>query len=358
MQNELTFGTDYNSLGKLIADLLQQKGCKHIKIKEDELNCCCPFHEEEQPSFGINLTTGAFNCFSCNAKGSITDFVAKMKNITNKEAWQELKKQNLVDDVSFGYTLEDFAAEKHLDVNFLKQYCLATSENGLSVAIPYFDENSKLVRTRFRNSPNNETRFYWDSQGSDITLYGLWNINHYKNDYVILVEGESDCLTLLAYNIPCIGVPGAKAFKKDYAKFFERFDKIFIHDEKDDGAKLFISGISGILPLNKLYLINSTSLGGKDPSELHIAGKLDIQALLNTAVPLANNQNSNEIENKKEEHVVFGEKLIEFLNLKYYNNEIYTYKNNKYQLADEKMLKNCIVHKIDINAKKTNVMKV
>lgn len=70
--------------------------------------------------------------------------------------------------------------------------------------------------------------------GSNTTLYGLWGINQYKNDYIVLVEGETDAITLWQYNIQCFGVPGAKNFKKEYAKHFEKFDRIYIHSEEDE----------------------------------------------------------------------------------------------------------------------------
>lgn len=234
MQNETAFGTTPLKYGRLVIELLQQKGCNRIKTRDEELTCCCPFHEDENPSFGINLTSGAYQCFACNEKGSITDFIAKMKNISNKEAWQELRDQGLADVIYLGYTIEDFAQEKHFKVKFLQQFNITTSEDEMSVSIPYYDENSQLVRTRYRNNPNNEPRFYWDSQGSSTTLYGLWAINQYKNDYIVLVEGETDALTLWLYGIQCFGVPGAKNFKKEYAKYFEKFDKIYIHSEEDE----------------------------------------------------------------------------------------------------------------------------
>lgn len=35
----------------------------------DSLQMCCPFHEENHPSYGINKYTGAYNCFACPSKG-------------------------------------------------------------------------------------------------------------------------------------------------------------------------------------------------------------------------------------------------------------------------------------------------
>ena len=66
-------------LGEAVKQLLEEKGCKHIRVNGNQLNCTCPFHDDNKPSFGINLETGAYQCFACDAKGSITDFVAQKK---------------------------------------------------------------------------------------------------------------------------------------------------------------------------------------------------------------------------------------------------------------------------------------
>ena len=35
-------------------------------------NILCPLHDDRNPSLGINLRSGAFNCFGCEAKGNET----------------------------------------------------------------------------------------------------------------------------------------------------------------------------------------------------------------------------------------------------------------------------------------------
>ena len=40
-----------------------------------ELTGSCPFHEERDPSFNVNLESGKFFCFGCDAKGDVFDLV-------------------------------------------------------------------------------------------------------------------------------------------------------------------------------------------------------------------------------------------------------------------------------------------
>ena len=66
--------------------LLEKLGMKIESDLGNNYMCCCPFHAESNASWGINKNTGAHNCFSCGAKGSLISLVAKKKDISFKEA--------------------------------------------------------------------------------------------------------------------------------------------------------------------------------------------------------------------------------------------------------------------------------
>lgn len=48
----------------------------------------CPFHDDHKPgSFKVNLTTGSFRCFACDARGGdIVDFVRLREGIKFQDA--------------------------------------------------------------------------------------------------------------------------------------------------------------------------------------------------------------------------------------------------------------------------------
>ncbi|MEJ8563274.1 CHC2 zinc finger domain-containing protein [Yoonia sp. GPGPB17] len=58
---------------------------------QDQVKICCPFHDDHKPSCGLNLKKGVFNCFSCQAKGNILDFVARMEGFDPDQP-RELRK--------------------------------------------------------------------------------------------------------------------------------------------------------------------------------------------------------------------------------------------------------------------------
>lgn len=170
------------------------------KIKENELNSLCPFHDDKDtPSFYANLKTSEFHCFGCGEKGNIITFISKIEDITTKEA-----KEKLQDLIHLKITLDDYSSEKKLPIEFLEKLGLKNEKN--SIAIPYFNEDKKLTTIRYRHHPFSLKRFSWET-GSTTNLYGLWKLKDYKDDYIVIVEGESDTQTLWYHGIQAIGVP-------------------------------------------------------------------------------------------------------------------------------------------------------
>lgn len=162
------------------------------------------------------------------------------------------------------YTLEKYASEKKLPLDFLKGLGVTDTRYN-KITIPYYDEDKNVIATRYRNNPltsKKEERFSWKI-GSITKPYGLWKLKDYKNDYIVLVEGESDAQTLWNYGIQAIGIPGATNFKKEYASLFKKFGKIYIHSEEDTGAEKFVESITSILPREKCLIINSRALRRK-----------------------------------------------------------------------------------------------
>jgi len=48
-----------------IAEILEEQGCDQVAIRDDEVWCCCPLHDESTPSFSVNVEKGVYNCFVC-----------------------------------------------------------------------------------------------------------------------------------------------------------------------------------------------------------------------------------------------------------------------------------------------------
>ena len=49
------------------------------RVSGNDLNMLCPFHKEDNPSFGINANNGLYHCFACGAKGHISKLTENLR---------------------------------------------------------------------------------------------------------------------------------------------------------------------------------------------------------------------------------------------------------------------------------------
>ncbi|CAN5413595.1 DNA primase [soil metagenome] len=60
----------------------------YVSLKKKGANwmACCPFHQEETPSFPVNPAKDIFYCFGCQKGGSVFNFVMEMERVSFPEA--------------------------------------------------------------------------------------------------------------------------------------------------------------------------------------------------------------------------------------------------------------------------------
>jgi hypothetical protein len=139
-----------------------------------------------------------------------------------------------------------------------------------AVRIPYPDEEGQEAAVRFRVSLDGTEKFRWRS-GNKPCPYGLGLlVEARKADYVVLVEGESDCHTLWFHEIPALGIPGTSNWRDGWAAYLDGIAKVFAVIEPDQGGDTLREKLTDCEAIReRLYLLE---LGEhKDPSALHLA---------------------------------------------------------------------------------------
>lgn len=311
------------------------------KEKGDELLTKCPFRGEKTPSFYINMESGVYHCFGCGESGNIIDFVSKLEGISKAEAKEQLhiEEELEIDTTSEQSPLYEYSILKQLPQDFLESLGIREGYNN-EIKIPYFNENKECIAIRDRALPK---EFWWE-KGSKVNFYGLNNLKNYKDDYIIVVEGESDTQTLWFKNIQTIGIPGANLVKTVFKRSpnaLDKFKKIYVHRDNDTGAgKNFVTNVAKELYPKEVLEINSEILGGKDPSELFVNGMLDFERLIGTAekveLPEETSQKSNndiKIKGNLPLHVI-AENITSEKNIKFCKNLLYVYDNGVYIIND------------------------
>ncbi len=138
-----------------------------------------------------------------------------------------------------------YLKSRGLDEETINKFSL--KEEDKIIKIPYYGESGKILFYKCRSKYSKN--FWYYPKDINLSIYNSWNLKSYK-DYVVITEGEIDCLTLLQFGINAVGSPGAALFKKDWIKLFDYIDKVYIAFDND------IAGIEGAKKLTEEYFSN------------------------------------------------------------------------------------------------------
>ena len=255
------------------------------KISGDNLTGLCPFHDDKNNSFSVDLKTGCWKCHAEDRGGNFTSFYAELNGIDTKEAYKAILKKygaykaeedKKPEGSLLSYSVAQYVLEKRLPEEFLKeQCCLQTKKDKQGIQylyIPYFNENSDEVTYRKRYGGK---AFRWKyGAGKDICMYGEWKLEQIRTaGYVVLVEGESDSQSMWYMGISTLGVPGASMMRKEWATTLQDL-KVYIHVEPDKGGETFLHKVTTALRdgrfIGQVYKWSCKNLGCKDPSDVYI----------------------------------------------------------------------------------------
>ena len=255
------------------------------KISGDNLTGLCPFHDDKNNSFSVDLKTGCWKCHAEDRGGNFTSFYAELNGIDTKEAYKAILKKygaykaeedKKPEGSLLSYSVAQYVLEKRLPEDFLKeQCCLQTKKDKQGIQylyIPYFNENSDEVTYRKRYG-NKQFRWKYGA-GKDICMYGEWKLEQIRTaGYVVLVEGESDSQSMWYMGISTLGIPGASMMRKEWATTLQDL-KVYIHVEPDKGGEAFLHKVTTALRdgkfIGQVYKWSCKNFGCKDPSDVYI----------------------------------------------------------------------------------------
>ena len=259
---------------------------KRHKITGDNLTGLCPFHDDRNNSFSVDLRTGQWKCHAEDRGGNFVTFYAELNGLDTKEAYKQILERYGVEqkpveqekpkDVLEPYTVQQYAFEKRLPEEWLKdQCCLQTKKDRSGVQyiyIPYFraDRTEATYRKRY-----GKKQFRWKyGAGKDLCMYGMWKLESVQQaGYAALVEGESDSQSMWYMGISTLGVPGASMMRAEWAECLQDL-KLYIHVEPDKGGETFLRKVTHALKdgkfIGEVYKWSCQSIGCKDPSEVYM----------------------------------------------------------------------------------------
>lgn len=231
---------------------------------EHRMRCCCPFHDEDTPSFIYNPKEYNCRCFgACSRSYDIIDVYMKSRNASFVEAAQYLFD---LADVQYGFgdhkvkTKHQYRYPKPVECSDKsKAYAyletrkisretadyldIRQDEQG-NLVFNYYDTQDVLLNVKYRPSrkiKHGENK-NWCQKDADTTpiLYNMNRINPAQP--LIIATGELDCASLVEAGFQnAVSVPfgdGTLSFLEECFDWLEQFSEIIVcHDNDDPGYK-------------------------------------------------------------------------------------------------------------------------
>jgi hypothetical protein len=219
----------------------------------------CPAHDDDTASLHISRGDNGravFHCFAgCSYEEILEGFGIPVEDILN-----------------LGCTLDQYSQKTGIPVSFLH------GEFGLSdgkykkidaVRIPYQDENSLPLGDKFRVKLSGRGKFRYEKGfKAKYTIYNLDTIVGAPDDYIVVVEGESDVHTLAFNGFQAVGIPGAGIFEVELLSKLDRFKKIYFMIEPDSGRNHILEKLDRYKGPEKIFI---PRIDAKDPNDLYVS---------------------------------------------------------------------------------------
>lgn len=279
------------------------KAFSRVKSTNGNVMCCCPFHSEDRPSFGIEEDYPyRYNCFTCGAKGDLISLISHSLNLNRLLAYAWLTKaykvyssnspkikksvinpfdihSNEIEIPSHLLKTHPSLYERGFKEEVLRKFKIGFDEVTSSILIPIWDRNGKLsfIKRRFLNAAAAGNMYFNEEQsGKSDIIYLLNFIKDAGIRRIKLVEGEFDALACYQAGIPAGAIMTNKisdgqvmALRKAGINTVD----LFLDNDKWGriGVDYSIEKLSPYMRVNKVvYPANL-----KDPNDLLKAGLLN-----------------------------------------------------------------------------------
>jgi putative DNA primase/helicase len=217
------------------------RNLEKVKWTGDEAQACCPYHDDKNPSFSVNIDKCVFKCHACEANGHISELY--------KHLGETYQRDDIKEEESY----------------------------------PYFDKNKKVVVTVVKKITNTgEKQFYRNPKGVKVEiLYCLPFVLEAieKGENIIWVEGEKDVESLNDKGITAtttISGAAKRAGLSNAIKDLPKTSKIILCGDADLPGQKYIKAVAtelkkvGIFPkiiTPEMMGFSITSNHGKDISD-------------------------------------------------------------------------------------------
>lgn len=243
---------------EITADIMQLE-----KLDMKNYKACCPFHNENTPSFVLNQKTMKWHCFGCGKNADLID-IFMLCGMTYMESIQRLFQEAGM-ECSFGELgvktrheyryphVDDCGSKEHVYAYMQQRgispqtidYAGVTEDSRGNIVFNYYDTNDVLCMCKYRPShkidkSKGESKNW--CQGNADTMPLLFNMNKINvSSPLIITEGESDALAAIESGFSnTVSVPfGSQNFQwiEHNWEWLEQFNSIIICSDNDEAGE-------------------------------------------------------------------------------------------------------------------------
>jgi putative DNA primase/helicase len=217
-----------------------------------EWRACCPFHEDDKPSFFVNEQLGLYYCFGCGEKGNVYQFLEKLGHNdlkTELVAVENIKStfsapisdpinpiiiqqlhRNLVNDRK---KLEYLLRERMINFFTIKKRQLGYDPETDRYSIPISSFKGKYYNIKLHNSFKDPKSISWRLGNGKARIFP---IDATLKSTITICEGEFDCLLLHSIGINAItNTAGAGTWEMEWNTHFTDKRVRIIYDSDNAG---------------------------------------------------------------------------------------------------------------------------
>lgn len=116
-------------------------------------NCLMPNHEDNSPSFGINIESNLYNCFGCGATGNIIKLIQNVEGLSFYETIQKLCVYSGIETETAELDMKQTLKEIKLSINEYLNRSLETNLPGGMSEVRYLFSIAQRIKG-FENKAN------------------------------------------------------------------------------------------------------------------------------------------------------------------------------------------------------------
>lgn len=272
--------TPEEALQTLLGQLKGVKSGKPVPGKTSaQWTACCPTHEDRSASLSIGVSSidGRILVRCHSTQGCTASGIAGTVGLSESDLSPLREDRDEKKSPRGHFDLAMLARAKALPLKYLQDLGV-TNAGGNKVEIEYRTaDGQRAPRHRLRIALTGPDRFKWAGEdGGEVIPYGVDRLEVARadgtlKDYLVLVEGESDCWAGWYHGIQVLGIPGSKMVATLKAEHLAGISRVLVIKEPDDGGSTFAKGIGERLAALKFSgEAKEVSLPVKDLSDLHI----------------------------------------------------------------------------------------